>query len=164
MLRNPAALFALRAIEDSDMLFLSRLYASTRADELAATGWSNEQKQIFLNSQFQLQHNYYQQQFPKAQFKIIEVNSSAVGRIYHRRENNNLHLIDIALLPEYRHRRIGSELMRDLMAQVTEYKGKLLLHVELTNPVRNWYLRLGFVPVDGVSSNPLYQQLQWSPV
>jgi ribosomal protein S18 acetylase RimI-like enzyme len=162
MLNLPAANFHLRTIIDSDLPFLSALYASTRAAELAATDWSNEQKKFFLNSQFQLQHNYYLQQFSHEQFQVIERDGHALGRLYVGWEDNNLRLIDIALLPEYQHQGIGGALMRELMAQVSDKKGRLLLHVELTNPVRDWYLRLGFVPRSaGASSNPLYQQLQW---
>lgn len=154
----------LRKMTEDDKPFLVNLYSTTRAAELALTGWSSEQKFLFLNSQFQLQHNYYQQQFPKAKFQIIEQGDRSVGRIYYGWENNNLHLIDIALLPEYQRKGIGKALMQDLMEKVTARKGKLLLYVELTNPVRNWYLRLGFIAKDwgGASNNPLYQQLQWS--
>jgi hypothetical protein len=81
----------LRKMTEDDKPFLVNLYSTTRAAELALTGWSNEQKFLFLNSQFQLQHNYYQQQFPKAKFQIIEQGDRSVGRIYYGWENNNLH-------------------------------------------------------------------------
>ena len=153
----------LRNITAADKSFLLNLYSGTRAAELATTGWTNEQKFLFLNSQFQLQHDYYQQQFPKAKFQIIEQNNFSVGRIYYGWENNNLRLIDIALIPEYRQKGIAKALMQELMAKVSERKGKLLLHVDINNPARNWYLRLGFLPEsnDGILKGGIYQALYW---
>jgi len=41
--------------------FLAQLYASTRADELAVTGWTEAVKAAFLEQQFRAQHAHYQQ-------------------------------------------------------------------------------------------------------
>lgn len=154
----------LRPVTDEDHPFLLALYASTRSAELAATGWSNEQKIFFLQSQFQLQHNHYQQHFATAKFQIIEKNKSSIGRLYYGWEGNNLRLIDIALLPEYQGQGIGNILIRELMDLVAARKGKLVLHVDINNPARNWYLRLGFLPENAEAGlkNGVYQQLQWS--
>ena len=50
----PAALlsqgFALRPETEADLPFLMQLYASTRAEELAAVPWSAEQKAAFNGS------------------------------------------------------------------------------------------------------------------
>lgn len=151
----------LRPINELDMPFLLQLYASTRATELAATGWSSEQKLLFLNSQFQLQHTYYQQQFSTGKFQIIEINKVAIGRLYYGWEANDLRLVDIALLPEYQGKGVGRQLMQKLIAQVKERNGTLSLHVDINNPARNWYLRLGFFAVDNVLVNGIYQKMQW---
>jgi hypothetical protein len=37
-----------RRIGNADLAFLARVYASTRAGELAATGWPDEHKAAFL--------------------------------------------------------------------------------------------------------------------
>lgn len=108
MLKNRVTLSCLRPINELDLPFLSQLYASTRAAELALTNWSNDQKTVFLNSQFQLQHNYYQQQFATAKFHIIELNGGAIGRLYYGwQSDNDLHLIDVALSPEHQRNAIG---------------------------------------------------------
>jgi len=150
-----------RPIDGSDMAFLAQLYATTRATELAITGWSTEQKTFFLNSQFQLQHNYYQQQFAEGKFQIIEVNEAAIGRLYYGWDANDLRLIDIALLPEYQGKGIGRQLMQDLMMQVKEKSGTLSLHVDINNRARNWYVKLGFSAVDDLLVNGIYQKMQW---
>ncbi len=151
----------LRPVLDVDIPFLTVLYASTRAHELAALDWSDEQKKFFIHSQFQLQHHHYQQQFHFAQFHVITANEQDVGRLYYCWEDNNIRLIDIALLPEYRYQGIGGVLIRELIKQVSVRGGKILLHVELHNPARNWYLKLGFV---AGTDDGIYQKLEWHAV
>ena len=163
MLANSIKLSDLRSMTEVDMPFLYSLYASTREKEMAMTGWAEEQKLFFLNSQFQLQHNYYQSQFENAEFKIIEINNQPVGRLYYGWEDENLRIIDISLLPNFQRHGIGRNLMRELMELAKNREGNVLLYVDITNPVRSWYLRLGFVPMKNQNTaHSLYEQLQWS--
>ena len=57
---------SLRPIGPEDEAFLYRVYASTRADELAPLGWDEAQQTAFLRMQFAAQHQYYHAQFPNA--------------------------------------------------------------------------------------------------
>jgi ribosomal protein S18 acetylase RimI-like enzyme len=149
----------LRSITDEDFPFLLSVYASTRAAEFSVVDWSDEQKKFFIHSQFQLQHQYYQQQFATAEFQIITINGCDLGRLYYRWEENNLHLIDIALLPEYQHQGIGGALMHELMEQASARNGSVVLQVELRNSARDWYLRLGFV---AGTDDGVYQKMYWT--
>ena len=163
MLKHSLALEQLRSISESDLPFLKKLYATTREKEMGPVPWPDAQKMLFLQSQFQLQHNYYQQQFTNGEFKIIDINGEPVGRLYYAWEKNNLRLIDIALLPAFQKKGIGKYLMLALMELVNAIDGKLLLHVDINNPIRNWYLRLGFLPEDTKSplAGGVYEQLGW---
>ncbi len=156
---NPLVIPQLRPMLDADMPFLLSLYASTRAHELAALNWTDEQQTFFINSQFQLQHHYYQQQFHAAQFHVITAAGQDVGRLYYGWEDKDLRLIDIALLPEYQCKGIGGVIIRMLMQDVSASSGSLLLHVELNNPARSWYLRLGFI---AGTDDGIYQKLTWN--
>lgn len=148
----------LRTITDADLPFLLQLYISTRSAELSATGLPFEVQMQFLESQFKLQHRHYQMNFASANFQIIVVDGYDAGRLYYGWEGDTLHLIDIALLPKFQHRGIGKMLMADLMAQVSGLKANLMLRVQMQNPVRNWYLKLGFV---GGDHDDVYQQMHW---
>ncbi|MBL8252187.1 MAG: GNAT family N-acetyltransferase, partial [Candidatus Competibacter sp.] len=55
----PRPSLSLRPIAFEDCDFLFRVYASTRAEELALTGWDETQKQAFLAQQFEAQHHHY---------------------------------------------------------------------------------------------------------
>src|SRR5215471_8922195 len=107
---------SLRPERPEDDEFLIALYAETRALELAATGWSESQKQIFLTSQFQLQRTHYRRYYPGAQFDVIEDRGRTVGRLYVDRCAQEIRVMDIVLIPEYRRRGLGGQLMQRLVA------------------------------------------------
>src|SRR5436309_4435880 len=102
------ATLALRPIRPEDGSFLYAVYASTRLEELAPLGWSAEQQAAFLTQQFNAQHQYYQANFSDAKFQVILLAGQQVGRLYVARQPDQILLIDIALLPEYRNAGIGS--------------------------------------------------------
>lgn len=161
MLMNSAHSPQLRPITDADLPFLLQVYISTRLAELSATGWPLDQQFHFLQSQFQLQHKHYQQYFASAQFHIVALQGQDIGRLYYGEEGDNLRLIDIALLPAHRHHGIGGILIRELMTCASAQGRGLLLRVEMNNPARDWYLKLGFVA--GVHDG-IYQQMQWRQI
>lgn len=148
-----------RPVTAADTPFLTKLYASTRRDELATTGWPPEMQQQFLQQQFALQDRHYRHHFNDAEFTVIVCDGEDVGRLYYRWQGADLHLIDIALMPECRYQGIGSLIVRELMARVSQTGGQLELKVERSNPARNWYHRLGFQLVADLG---VYLQLCWS--
>ena len=107
----PAALlsrgFALRPETEADIPFLMRLYASTREEEMAPVPWPAAQKQAFLASQFQAQRTHYRKYFPDCAFDVIEQSGEPAGRLYLQVRKTQLHILDIALLPDWRRRGIG---------------------------------------------------------
>lgn len=132
-----------RATEPSDREFLYGVYASTRQEELAATGWGAAEIETFLRMQFNLQHAQYQN-YPTASFDVILVDDVPAGRFYVDRGKEEIRLVDIALLPEFRGRGIGSRLIGDLVREA-DTKGLVLsLHVERNNPILGFYSAQGF--------------------
>lgn len=151
----------LRPIREEDLEFLLRLYATTRADEMAmVTDWSDEQKEWFVRMQFQAQHAWYQEHYGDAQFDLVLMDGVPVGRLYVHRRPAEIRLVDISLVPELRGQGIGSALLRELMAE-SEAAGKpLTIHVEKYNPAMRLYLRLGFKPIE--DRGP-YDLMEWRP-
>ena len=134
----------LNAITDADLLFLEQVYFSTRVDELALTAWSDTEKIAFINQQFNAQHSHYQSHFPKASYDIIIHNDTAVGRLYIDRAPEAIRIIDIALLPHYRGKGLGSQILRNILAEADEQQLSVSIHVEKINPAMSLYKRLGF--------------------
>jgi len=134
----------LRPIAAEDMDLLCRVYASTREEELAQVEWGAGQKAAFLQMQFDAQHAYYQENYPNAQFQVILVNGEPAGRLYVDRRAAEIRIVDIALLPEYRNRGVGSALLRDILAEGERAGLPVTIHVESFNPALRLYQRLGF--------------------
>jgi ribosomal protein S18 acetylase RimI-like enzyme len=149
-----------RPIGDTDLLFLTRLYASTREDELAPVPWSASEKAAFLESQFRLQHAHYQRHYVGADWLVIVRAGAAAGRLYLARWRREHRIIDIALVPEQRRQGLGSALLRDLMDEAAAAAKDLTIHVEKMNPALRLYRRLGF---DVSEDKGVYDLMRWRP-
>lgn len=151
---------SLRPISDADVPFLRTLYASTREEELAQTPWSDAQKAEFLDFQFDAQHQHYQKHFSNADFDIVELAGQAIGRLYVDYREDEIRIVDIALLPEYRNMRHGQTLLRAVMDVGEERMQKISIHVEQFNPAMRLYIRLGF---EKTADQGVYDLMTWSP-
>jgi ribosomal protein S18 acetylase RimI-like enzyme len=149
----------LRPMRPGDLDFARQVYASTRADELAVLiDWTAQQKADFLDMQFEAQHTYYQQVFADAAYLIIMQGKRRIGRLYLDRRPDEIRVIDIALLPAFRGRGIGSRLMGDILAEGRRESLPVRIHVERNNPAMRLYRRLGFRPVD---EHGIYYLMEW---
>ena len=151
----------MRPRHEGDTEFLARLYASTRLEELAPIDWDDDRKLAFLRDQFDRQHAHYLQHYPRAKWWVIEAGSEPVGRIYIEQTASEIRLMDIALLPGWRGRGIGSALLRALMEQADAASLAIGLHVEPYNPVLRLYARNGFQLVE---QRGVYHFLKRQPV
>ncbi|MCC8537794.1 GNAT family N-acetyltransferase [Xanthomonas axonopodis pv. poinsettiicola] len=156
-----AAGLELRPEQPDDIAWLEDLYASTRSDELAPVPWPEATKRAFLQQQFALQRAHYRQHFAGAEFSIVEVEDLRIGRLYLHRAATHLTVVDISLLPEWRGRGIGSQLIVHVQALAREAGCTVSLHVLHANPAaQRLYGRLGFVAGD---STQTHLQMHWHP-
>jgi ribosomal protein S18 acetylase RimI-like enzyme len=134
----------LRAITPEDLPFLFRVYASTRQEELAPVPWTDEQKETFLRQQFEAQHAWWQEHYTGASFDVVLVEGKPAGRLYVDEWEKEIRIVDIALLPEYRGRRVGARLLHAVIARGDAAGKTVSIHVERNNPALRLYERLGF--------------------
>jgi ribosomal protein S18 acetylase RimI-like enzyme len=151
---------ALRPAVDEDRAFLLAVYASTRSDEMSAVPWSDAAKADFVQMQFAAQDAYYRATYADGQFLVVERDGTPIGRLYHSRLIDEIRVIDICLLPEYRGLGIGSRLLADLLAEADRDGLMVRLHVESWNPAMRLYERLGFRAVGEAS---VYQLMERAP-
>src|SRR5947207_1462310 len=151
-------MFSLRPITPEDTSFLARVYASSRVEELAVTGWSEELKANFCRSQFDAQSAYYAVNYPEASFQIIERDGWPAGRLYVARWEKEIRIVDITLLPEFRGSGIGTKLLHDLQAEARSAGKPLTIHVERFNRALGLYQRLGF---ELVEDKGVYFLMEW---
>ncbi|HEY0026387.1 MAG TPA: GNAT family N-acetyltransferase [Allosphingosinicella sp.] len=133
-----------RPIADADLPFLARVYASTRMEELAQTGWPERMVLQFLARQFALQHSHYMEHYLTAEWLVIERAGTPVGRLYIDQWESEVRIVDIALLPEARGGGIGGAILADVIAEAERLGKPLTIHVEQNNPAMTLYRRLGF--------------------
>jgi GNAT superfamily N-acetyltransferase len=99
-----AARVELRAVVADDRPFLRAVYGSTRWEELERTGWSDAEKNAFLDQQFAAQDAHYTQNYDGATYSVILVDGFPAGRLYVARWPEEIRIVDIALLPSARGR------------------------------------------------------------
>lgn len=134
----------LRPLADDDLPLLERIYAGSREAEMRLVAWSTDEKAAFLAQQFTAQHRYYRQCFPAASFCLVYLGETPIGRLYVDRREHEIRVVDIALLPEYQRRGVGSVLFDELMAEAKDLGIPLSIHVEQPNAAKRFYERLGF--------------------
>jgi ribosomal protein S18 acetylase RimI-like enzyme len=150
----------LRPATPADRSFLFDVYASTRQEELDQVDWPPGGREAFLEQQFNAQDVTYRARYPGGDFLVIEVAGTAAGRLYLGRLPGEIRVVDIALLPAFRGRGIGTRLMRDVMAEGAATASAVTLYVEAFNRAHGLYTRLGF---GMVGEHGVYELLEWRP-
>jgi ribosomal protein S18 acetylase RimI-like enzyme len=151
---------SLRTVAPDDEPLLREIYASTRDAEMAIVDWDDGLKTQFLDMQWRAQTHHYRTNHPGADYRLVLLDGTPIGRLYVDRTAVQIHLLDIALLPLYRSRGIGTRLIRDLVDEAKHDGRPLRCHVERFNRAWGLYQRLGFRPIADAG---MYAQLEWEP-
>ena len=151
----------LRPTREDDGPFLFRVYASTREVERDAWQWEEEAWGAFLRMQFDAQRRHYTTHLPSAVQSVVLCEGEPAGRTWVHRSPEEIRLLDIAILPEYRRRGIGTHLIRELQEEARRAGVPLHHSVELGNPgAKRLYERLGFV---AVRTRGMHTLMEWNP-
>ena len=153
-------LVTLRPLIEADGPFALSVYASTRADELATVPWDELQKAAFVAMQFAAQSAHYEQHYDGMTSDVVLVDGEPAGRLLVARWREEIRIVDITLLPAFRGRGAGGDLLADLIDEATEMGKRLSIHVERDNRARSLYERLGFRPV---GEHGVHLRMEWDP-
>ncbi|WP_257385089.1 GNAT family N-acetyltransferase [Tahibacter caeni] len=157
-----AANLRLREETGADADFVVALYTDTRWEELRQAQWPEAAVREFLAQQSRLQSDHYRLHYPGAELLLIERAEAGtvtpIGRIYLRAGNEEVRLMDIALLASECGRGIGTALVVALQQEVARRGQRLTLHVEPNNPAQRLYARLGFARIE---NRGVYDFLGW---
>jgi ribosomal protein S18 acetylase RimI-like enzyme len=104
----------------------------------------------FLDDLVAMQHRSrmqtYQKMFPAAAWSIVECAGQPVGEIVEHDEGDRIYVVDIALLPDWQARGLGTALMREVMARCAArgigVRAKVMINNE---PSLKMFRKLGFV-------------------
>ncbi|MCM3905170.1 MAG: GNAT family N-acetyltransferase [Pyrinomonadaceae bacterium] len=149
----------LRPVTAEDDGFLLSVYAGSREEELAQVQWAEGQKEAFVRWQFEMQRREYDARFPDARYDVIVVDGQPAGRIWVGSDDEQLHLLDIALLKEFQNRGVGTQLFRRLIDEAAK-ANKHLRHMvfALNEDALRFYERLGFVIIEDLGA---YKHMEW---
>ena len=140
-----------------DETFLFELYASTR-DDLPML--DPPQRDALMRMQFSAQNNGYGAQYPGAEHDLILFEDRPVGRMIVLRSESEIVFVDLAILPEYRSRGIGTQMIMDRIAEAESSNRILTFHALKSNRAIGLYLRLG-CEISG--ENAAYYLFEWKP-
>ena len=115
---------------------------------MAAVPWPETDKRAFLQEQFETQERQYRTNYPTARFDVIEYAGEPIGRLYVHESIDDIRIMEVGLLAQWRNRGIGRILLSELIGVSEAKELPLSLHVESTNPARRVYLRLGFEAIE----------------
>jgi ribosomal protein S18 acetylase RimI-like enzyme len=136
---------SLQPAREEDAPFLRALFEAARADAAILAAWPEPVRQPFLDQQFHFQAVHYARVYPDADRLLVVADGAPVGRLIVARAPSEWCLVDIALLPAWRDRGIGTLLMRMVQAGTRQAGASCLrLTVDAKNPARRLYERLGF--------------------
>lgn len=113
-----------------------------------------------MEHQFSAQDRHYRENYAGASFDVVLVDGSPAGRLYVARWAEEIRIMDLALLPEFRGAGTGGRLIGDLAAEGRATEKRVTIHVERFNPAARLYDRLGFLPV---SERGVHVLMQWAP-
>ena len=112
-----AASISLRATVPEDEPFLFHLYCKTREPEFALLDLPDQQKMSLLQMQYDAQHGGYCAQYPGSENLLVMHQDVPAGRIWIARLEDEICLVDIALLAEFRSQGIGTLLVNEILEE-----------------------------------------------
>jgi ribosomal protein S18 acetylase RimI-like enzyme len=151
---------SLRLQTEADEPFLKELYASVRWPELATTGWPDGLKHAFLEQQRALQTQHYVGHYANLWRGITLCAGSLAGRMYLWQNGDDIRIVDLALLPQYRNQGIGTRLLRAVIAEARRTGTRVSLHVDEVNRARLLYQKLGFRPEGNATPPHIFMTCQ----
>jgi len=148
----------LRPASTRDEDFFLQLYQSSRGEDLRGLGWDEDRISEFLEMQYEAQGNFHAGDFPNASDEVILLDSQPVGRLTVDRRVDEIRLVDLALLPDYRNRGLGSRLIQSLKEEATLQRKPLRLQLIRFNRALGLFERLGFMRT---SETGTHFQMEW---
>jgi ribosomal protein S18 acetylase RimI-like enzyme len=150
---------SLRAATAADRDLLVEIFAGAR-DDLTLANLDRSQEQLLIEMQFRARENQYRLAYPNATTSIILEGDREFGSMIVNRGEHDIHLVDIALLPDKRDQGIGTYVLRTLLEEAVVGAKIVCLQVAVTNRAIKFYERLGF---SKIKDGGAYISMEWRP-
>src|SRR5204862_3693187 len=103
-----------RPVTGADMAFVLKVYKSSRGEDLRELGWDEARIDGFLEMQHEAQRTFDNKDYAQATDEVILSRGERAGRLMVDSRENEIRCVDLALLPEFRNRGLGTFLLRRL--------------------------------------------------
>jgi ribosomal protein S18 acetylase RimI-like enzyme len=150
----------LRPARSSDRAFIESLYHSTR-DDLRLIDAHRDFIETLIDQQHHAQTLSYSEQFPNAIYFIVEVQQERIGKVSIDFNHNEIHIIDLSLIPNARGKGYGAQIIKALKKASSSVCTPLVLKVYRSNSVaKQLYQTEGF---QVTYSDQLIDSMVWYP-
>jgi len=143
---------------EADEAFLREVFFEIRSPEFELAELSQRQLHELLRHQFQARTVQYAGVFPSAEYRVLMREGIDVGYELVL-VGPEIVLIDIAVRPRFQNQGIGTARMRGLLAEAAIAGKSVELSVEIFNPARRLFERLGFTEYE---DSGIYKRMRWA--
>ncbi len=156
---NPE-LLTLRPKQDTDFNFLITLYESSREEEFSLIEWRNDEERItFFTQQYNAQQLHFDTNYDNLDYDILVYDNIDIGRLVLHRTPENMHCVDIIIVPEYRKKGIGGIVMEWIRKELDDKSMKATLYFEKTKPhLEHIYSKYGFVTTEDLGTHKFMER------
>lgn len=135
-----------------DREFLFALYVQCRPELWALGGMGLGVGDTILRQQYELSQKSAHRKYPNAVCEIVTSDGKPIGKFFIS-DDEEIHMIELGLLPEYRNRGIGSRLIRGLLQSAADRGKAVTLEVARFNMgAIRLYERLGFSVTEDIGA------------
>ncbi len=117
---QPAGFVRLRPSTPDDEPFLFSAFCAARCGDFIAAGCTGDHLDLILRMQFRVQQQAYQSRYPESAPDIILATDQQVGTWWVAETADEHRIVDIAILPEFRGKGIGSALVIRLIEKARQ--------------------------------------------
>jgi len=149
----------LRPTRADDQEFLYRLFSSVHSEKLNQAQLNLAEKNSLIGFMYQAFSRHYSAIGPATDDRIVLMNNECIGRMILLQTHEEIRLADIAILPEYRERGVGSALIGQLQTESLMSNRPVRLQVARFDRALRLYQRLGFYKIDVAEP---YLHLEWT--
>jgi len=135
----------IRSATAADQAARRAIFHSVKSPPLESIGWSAAAIEQFCDQQFEIRDRSLAMSVPTADRSVIVVGDEVVGELIVDRDRDPWAIVDIALLTDHRSQGVGTAVLGDVLSDADPLGVAVELHVDLDNPARSLYERLGFV-------------------
>jgi ribosomal protein S18 acetylase RimI-like enzyme len=145
----------LRDASGRDEPWLKGLFSVSQPALVALASLPNGMGEALVTMQYAARQAHFHAHWPQAVQRVIEWRDGIepgrapgvqpVGALWADEGSDGIHLLDIAVLPDWRGQGIGTRCLQDLLSAAARRNLPVTLQVAFENPARRLYERLGFV-------------------